>query len=40
MKYKPEEEGSLELDEKTKQYIRIGELIEEKTTPETQLIVV
>ena len=37
MKYKPEEEE--ELDAKTKQYIRMGELLREKTTDLTQLIV-
>ena len=39
MKYKPEEEGEVELDAKTKQYIRMGELLREKTTALTQLIV-
>ena len=38
MKYKPADEAE-QLDSKTKQYIRMGELLRDKTTEDTQLIV-
>ena len=38
MKYKPEDQET-ELDAKTKQYIRMGELLRDKTEDLTQLIV-
>ncbi|XP_063680874.1 solute carrier family 12 member 2-like isoform X2 [Bolinopsis microptera] len=38
MKYKPAEEAE-QIDAKTKQYIRMGELLRDKTTEDTQLIV-